>query len=66
LHSTLSEKNKGCYFLLQDHKLNLPSSVFQSGVEEKVGLLNRAAPHSGMKFKEAIDSSILFFLVLSS
>nr|CAH0112647.1 unnamed protein product [Daphnia galeata] len=34
---------------LSDHpyKLTLPSSVFQSKVEEKVGLLNRAAPHSG-------------------
>ncbi|XP_046643662.1 protein LTV1 homolog isoform X1 [Daphnia pulicaria] len=34
---------------LSDHpyKLALPSSVFQSKVEEKVGLLNRAAPHSG-------------------
>nr|CAG4641818.1 EOG090X08PQ [Eurycercus lamellatus] len=31
----------------QQHRLNLPSSVFQSGVEEKIGLLNRAAPHSG-------------------
>nr|SVE74273.1 EOG090X08PQ [Daphnia barbata] len=31
----------------QPYKLRLPSSVFQSGVEEKVGLLNRAAPHSG-------------------
>nr|CAG4651104.1 EOG090X08PQ [Simocephalus serrulatus]SVE94329.1 EOG090X08PQ [Simocephalus serrulatus] len=28
-------------------KLKLPSSVFQSEVEEEVGLLNRAAPHSG-------------------
>nr|SVE77694.1 EOG090X08PQ [Daphnia lumholtzi]SVE78322.1 EOG090X08PQ [Daphnia lumholtzi]SVE78950.1 EOG090X08PQ [Daphnia lumholtzi] len=34
---------------LSDHqyKLTLPSSVFQSEVEETVGLLNRAAPHSG-------------------
>lgn len=30
-----------------DCKLKLPSSVFQSNVEEEVGLLNRAAPHSG-------------------
>nr|CAG4634884.1 EOG090X08PQ [Alona affinis] len=28
-------------------RINLPSSVFASQVEEKVGLLNRAAPHSG-------------------
>jgi protein LTV1 len=27
--------------------LKLPSSVFASKVEEDVGLLNRAAPHSG-------------------
>lgn len=28
-------------------KLNLPSSVFASTVEEDVGLLNKAAPESG-------------------
>lgn len=28
-------------------KINLPSSVFASNVEEKIGLLNRAAPVSG-------------------
>nr|CAG4637137.1 EOG090X08PQ [Ceriodaphnia reticulata]SVE73027.1 EOG090X08PQ [Ceriodaphnia reticulata] len=28
-------------------KVKLPASVFQSEVEEEVGLLNRAAPHSG-------------------
>lgn len=28
-------------------KINLPSSVFQSNVEEKVGMLNKAAPVSG-------------------
>ncbi|KAK4884856.1 hypothetical protein RN001_001127 [Aquatica leii] len=28
-------------------KLQLPSSVFASAVEEEVGLLNKAAPHSG-------------------
>nr|CAG4647178.1 EOG090X08PQ [Megafenestra aurita]SVE92481.1 EOG090X08PQ [Megafenestra aurita] len=28
-------------------KIKLPSSVFQSEFEEEVGLLNRAAPHSG-------------------
>lgn len=32
-----------------DHKLNLPSSVFASNVEEKVGLLNKAAPVSGLR-----------------
>nr|CAG4643314.1 EOG090X08PQ [Ilyocryptus agilis] len=32
---------------ISNYKLNLPSSVFQSQVEEEVGLLNRAAPHSG-------------------
>ncbi|PSN51643.1 Protein LTV1 [Blattella germanica] len=31
----------------QAAKLKLPSSVFASEVEEDVGLLNRAAPHSG-------------------
>nr|CAG4646376.1 EOG090X08PQ [Macrothrix elegans] len=33
--------------LSNEPKLKLPSSVFPSQVEEKVGLLNRAAPHSG-------------------
>lgn len=28
-------------------KLKLPSSVFASKVEDDVGLLNKAAPHSG-------------------
>lgn len=28
----------------------LPSSVFESEVEEKVGMLNKAAPQSGNKF----------------
>ncbi|GAB1610296.1 protein LTV1 homolog [Argonauta hians] len=32
-----------------DVKLHLPSTVFSSGVETKVGLLNKAAPHSGPK-----------------
>lgn len=32
-----------------DTKLNLPSSVFASNVEEDVGLLNKAAPQSGSK-----------------
>lgn len=31
-----------------DTKLNLPSSVFASNVEEDVGLLNKAAPQSGL------------------
>ncbi|KAF2883384.1 hypothetical protein ILUMI_22797 [Ignelater luminosus] len=30
-------------------KLQLPSSVFASNVEEEVGLLNKAAPHSGLR-----------------
>lgn len=30
-------------------KINLPSSVFASNVEEKVGLLNKAAPVSGLR-----------------
>ncbi|XP_076655731.1 LTV1 ribosome biogenesis factor [Halictus rubicundus] len=30
-------------------KINLPSSVFESSVEEKVGLLNKAAPVSGLR-----------------
>ena len=28
-------------------KLKLPSSVFESTVKEDVGLLNKAAPHTG-------------------
>lgn len=32
-------------------KLKLPSSVFASGVEEDVGLLNKAAPQSGIFLK---------------
>lgn len=30
-------------------KISLPSSVFASNVEEKVGLLNKAAPVSGLR-----------------
>lgn len=30
-------------------KINLPSSVFASNIEEKVGLLNKAAPISGLQ-----------------
>lgn len=30
-------------------KINLPSSVFASNVEEKVGMLNKAAPVSGLR-----------------
>lgn len=30
-------------------KINLPSSVFASNVEEKIGLLNKAAPVSGLQ-----------------
>ncbi|KAI4501605.1 hypothetical protein M0802_003482 [Mischocyttarus mexicanus] len=33
------------------HKLNLPSSVFASNVEEKVGLLNKAAPVTGLRLE---------------
>ncbi|KAK7574144.1 hypothetical protein V9T40_011335 [Parthenolecanium corni] len=33
----------------EKQKLNLPSSVFASDVEEKVGLLNKAAPQSGLR-----------------
>lgn len=33
------------------NKLSLPSSVFASGVEEDVGLLNKAAPESGKKIR---------------
>lgn len=29
-------------------KINLPSSVFASEIEEDIGLLNKAAPVSGM------------------
>lgn len=32
-----------------DPKINLPSSVFASNVEEKVGMLNKAAPVSGLQ-----------------
>lgn len=38
------------YFLQKstsDQKLLLPSTVFASAVETNVGLLNKAAPHSG-------------------
>lgn len=47
------------FVLLQPEKqkLNLPSSVFASGVEEKVGLLNKAAPQSG---KVGTNNIILF------
>ncbi|KAL2724217.1 caldesmon [Vespula squamosa] len=41
----------------EDHKLNLPSSVFASNVEEKVGLLNKAAPVSGLRLD--IDPDIV-------
>lgn len=37
-----------------DTKLKLPSSVFASVVEEDVGLLNKAAPHSGKSFNTFI------------
>ncbi|XP_065223601.1 protein LTV1 homolog [Planococcus citri] len=33
----------------EKQKLNLPSSVFASEVEEEVGLLNKAAPQSGLR-----------------
>ncbi|GJQ82440.1 hypothetical protein Trydic_g11854 [Trypoxylus dichotomus] len=33
----------------KETKLNLPSSVFASNVEEDVGLLNKAAPESGLR-----------------
>lgn len=39
----------------------MPSSVFQSEVEEEVGLLNRAAPHSGTFFWFLIGVSDLNF-----
>lgn len=35
----------------EGHKLNLPSSVFASNVEEKVGLLNKAAPVTGLRLE---------------
>lgn len=37
------------FFLLQqgDTRISLPSSVFASHVEEKVGVLNKAAPKKG-------------------
>ncbi|XP_014768373.1 protein LTV1 homolog [Octopus bimaculoides] len=37
------------YKTAPDVKLHLPSTVFSSGVETKVGLLNKAAPQSGPK-----------------
>lgn len=39
------------------NKLKLPSSVFASEVEEKVGLLNKAAPHSGQKENKTVFSN---------
>lgn len=41
----------------EDYKLNLPSSVFASNIEEKVGLLNKAAPVSGLRLD--IDPDIV-------
>lgn len=39
-------------------KLNLPSSVFASNVEEDVGLLNKAAPESGRTNKLNVSFSL--------
>lgn len=36
-----------CIIKKENPKVMLPSSVFESEVEEKVGLLNKAAPQSG-------------------
>lgn len=36
-----------CIIKKEKPKVMLPSSVFESEVEEKVGLLNKAAPQSG-------------------
>lgn len=47
------EKNLICLFIYfcmikkEKPKVMLPSSIFESEVEEKVGLLNKAAPQSG-------------------
>ena len=37
-----------CVFPFKDASLQLPSSVFASNVETEVGLLNKAAPDSGL------------------
>lgn len=39
-------------------KLNLPSSVFASTVEEDVGLLNKAAPESGIYISDLIKTRV--------
>jgi len=44
IENTNSNKNKQ-----DDTKINLPSSVFASNVEEKVGMLNKAAPVTGLQ-----------------
>jgi len=36
-----------CLIKKEKPKVMLPSSIFESEVEEKVGLLNKAAPQSG-------------------
>jgi len=36
-----------CVIKKEKPKVMLPSSIFESEVEEKVGLLNKAAPQSG-------------------
>lgn len=36
-----------CIIKKEKPKVMLPSSIFESEVEEKVGLLNKAAPQSG-------------------
>jgi len=36
-----------CIIKKEKPKVMLPSSIFESEIEEKVGLLNKAAPQSG-------------------
>lgn len=49
LLSFLAIVSKYCLHFQDRKTIKLPSSVFPSEVEEEVGLLNRAAPHSGMQ-----------------
>ena len=52
---------------MKEPKLQLPSSVFPSGVEEDIGLLNRAAPHSGeSSFPDVLRNANLFIGIIHS
>lgn len=44
----LNKPNHLCHFFFKSTGIKLPSSVFASEFEEDVGLLNKAAPVSGV------------------